>query len=92
MRPGPDSPISPGSQVAFYDAGLGAGETDGITFRRVRNILASAVGTGIDQNVIDCYASIIASYQPGDRICLFGFSRGAYTVRALANVLKACLR
>lgn len=28
MRPGPDSPISPHEQVAFYDPGLGAGETD----------------------------------------------------------------
>lgn len=90
MRPGSDSPISPTEQVAFYDPGLGAGETDGLTFRRVRNILSAAVGTGIDQNVIDCYGAIISHYQPGDKICLFGFSRGAYTVRALANVLNLC--
>lgn len=90
MRPGPDSPISPREQVAFYDPGLGAGETDGISFRRIRNTLSAAVGTGIDQNVIDCYAAIIANYQPGDKICLFGFSRGAYTVRSLANVLNLC--
>jgi len=90
MRPGPDSPIEPHEQVAFYDPGLGAGETDGFSFRRLRNVLSAAVGTGIDQNVIDCYAAIIAHYQPGDRICLFGFSRGAYTVRSLANVLNLC--
>jgi uncharacterized protein (DUF2235 family) len=90
MRPGPDSPIRPDDQVAFYDPGLGAGETGGITFRRIRNVLSSAVGTGIDQNIVDCYSSIIANYQPGDRICLFGFSRGAYTVRSLANVLNLC--
>ena len=90
MRPGPDSPIKPDEQVAYYDPGLGAGETDGISFRRIRNTLSAAVGTGIDQNVIDCYAAIIANYQPGDRICLFGFSRGAYTVRSLANVLNLC--
>src|SRR5262245_36058365 len=90
MRPGPDSPIKPHEQVAFYDPGLGAGETDGISFRRIRNTLSAAIGTGIDQNVIDCYAAIIANYQPGDRICLVGFSRGAYTVRSLANVLNLC--
>lgn len=90
MRPGPDSPINPHQQVAFYDPGLGAGETDGMSFRRIRNMLSAAVGTGIDQNIIDCYASIIANYQPGDKICLFGFSRGAYTVRSLANVLNLC--
>jgi len=90
MRPGPDSPIKPHEQVAYYDPGLGTGEVDGITFRRIRNVLSAAVGTGIDQNVIDCYTAIISQYQPGDRICLFGFSRGAYTVRSLANVLNLC--
>ncbi|MBU1213187.1 MAG: DUF2235 domain-containing protein [Alphaproteobacteria bacterium] len=90
MRPGPDSPISPNEQVAFYDAGLGAGETGGLTFKRVRNFFAAAVGTGIDENVIDCYAAIIANYEPGDRIHLFGFSRGAYTARTVANVLNLC--
>ncbi len=90
MRPGPDSPISPDEQVAFYDAGLGAGETSGLTFKRLRNVMAAAVGTGIDDNVIDCYSAIIAAYEPGDCICLFGFSRGAYTARALANVMNLC--
>lgn len=90
MRPGPDSPIDPRKQLPFYDAGLGAGETGGLTFKRVRNVLAAAVGTGIDENVIDCYAAIIARYEPGDRICIFGFSRGAYTARSLANVLNLC--
>jgi len=46
MRPGPDSLIGPHEQVAFYDPGLGAGETDGLSFRRLRNILSAAVGTG----------------------------------------------
>lgn len=89
-RPGPDSPIKPNKQVAFYDAGLGAGETDGITFRRVRNALEAAVGTGIDDNVIDCYEAIIANYEPGDQVCIFGFSRGAYTARSVANVMNLC--
>ncbi len=90
MRSGPDSPIDPSRQTAFYDPGLGAGETGGLTFRRTRNFLAAAVGTGIDENVIDCYEAIISRYEPGDRIYLFGFSRGAYTVRSLANVLNLC--
>lgn len=89
-RSGPDSPVPPSKQVAFYDPGLGAGEVGGLTFKRLRNALAAGVGTGIDENVIDCYAAIIARYEPGDRICLFGFSRGAYTARALANVLNLC--
>ncbi|MFG6510920.1 MULTISPECIES: phospholipase effector Tle1 domain-containing protein [unclassified Sulfitobacter] len=89
MRPGPDSPISPKDQVAFYDPGLGTGERGGF-FGRIKPILESAVGTGIDHNIIDCYEQIIAHYEPGDRVLLFGFSRGAYTVRALANVMNLC--
>lgn len=90
MRPGPSSPINPRDQVCFYDAGLGAGEVGGLTLRRIRNILSAAVGTGIDENVIDCYEKIISYYEPGDRILLFGFSRGAYTVRAVTNVMNLC--
>ena len=49
-----------------------------------------ATGLGITQNIIDCYAQIIRVWQPGDRIYLFGFSRGAYTVRCVGGVLKYC--
>lgn len=90
MRPGPETQIDPAKQVAFYDPGLGVGETGGFTFRRLRNALEAAVGSGIDENVIDCYEQIIAHYETGDRILLFGFSRGAYTVRSLANVMNLC--
>ncbi|MFX0547620.1 T6SS phospholipase effector Tle1-like catalytic domain-containing protein [Roseovarius sp. S1116L3] len=77
MRPGPSSPINPAEQICFYDPGLGAGEVGGLTLKRIRNVLSAAVGTGIDENVIDCYEKIIANYEPGDRIILIGFSRGA---------------
>ncbi|CAO1655190.1 phospholipase effector Tle1 domain-containing protein [Parasphingorhabdus sp. NYA22] len=89
-RPGPDSTISPKKQVTFYDAGLGAGEAGGLTFKRLRNFFAAALGTGIDENVIDCYAAIIAHHRPGDKVVLIGFSRGAYTVRAVTNVMNLC--
>ncbi len=90
MRPGPTSPISYKDQVAYYDPGLGAGEKEGVTGSKIRNLLESAVGAGIEDNVIDCYAKIIEYYDPGDRIILVGFSRGAYTVRALANMMNLC--
>ncbi len=90
MRPGPDSPIRYDRQIAYYDPGLGAGEVEGITLRKIKNGLEAAVGTGIDSNVIDCYEKILEFYKPGDRIFLFGFSRGAYTVRSLANVMNLC--
>ena len=90
MRPGPSSPISYRDQIAYYDPGLGAGETEGVTGSKIRNLLESALGAGIEDNMIDCYAKIIAYYEDGDRVSLFGFSRGAYTVRALANLMNLC--
>ena len=93
-RVGPDTIIDPKLQIAFYDGGLGSrAHGDGIrikAWRRLYNLLARATGLGITQNIIDCYAHIIRVWQPGDRIYLFGFSRGAYTVRCVAGVLKYC--
>ena len=40
--------------------------------------------------MIDCYEKIISYYEPGDRIFIFGFSRGAYTARCVANVMNLC--
>lgn len=90
MRPGPASPIKWSKQVSFYDAGLGAGETGGLTFKRARNFFAATVGSGIDENIIDCYEAILSAYEPGDKVCVFGFSRGAYTARCVTNVMNLC--
>jgi uncharacterized protein (DUF2235 family) len=38
-------------------------------------------------NLADAYTYLMQTYQPGDRIFIFGFSRGAYTARALAGML-----
>jgi uncharacterized protein (DUF2235 family) len=88
-----DTGIDPSQQVVFYDAGLG---TDiGATaltapVRFVQKMLGSVTGAGIKRNIADCYEFIINHYKEGDRVFLFGFSRGAYTVRSLANLLMLC--
>jgi uncharacterized protein (DUF2235 family) len=46
-----------------------------------------AVGYGLENDVRDAYAYIMRNFQVGDQLYLFGFSRGAYTVRAVASVL-----
>ncbi len=88
-----DTAIEPSQQVVFYDAGLGTdiGST-ALTapVRFVQKLLGSVTGAGIKRNIADCYEFIVNHYQPGDRIYLFGFSRGAYTVRSLANLLMLC--
>lgn len=86
MRPGTQTGIDPNKQIAYYDPGLGSGELGG----RIRNILASAFGTGISENIVDCYEAILRHYADGDRVFIFGFSRGAYTARCVANVLNLC--
>ena len=93
-RCGPDTANDPTLQVAFYDPGLGTQTAPGgraVTFgRKIYNLLSQATGLGITRNIVDCYMAIIELYRPGDRIYLFGFSRGAYTVRCLGGVLSLC--
>lgn len=92
-RVGPDSGIDPRDQVAFYDPGLGTnGSATGFVgaYRRLQKLLSSVTGLGITKNIADCYEFIINHYEPGDRIYLVGFSRGAYTARCVANVLFLC--
>ncbi|MGM4922582.1 DUF2235 domain-containing protein [Tardiphaga sp. 804_B3_N1_9] len=88
-----DTGIDPSKQVVFYDAGLGTDiGTTALTapVRFVQKLLGSVTGAGIKRNIADCYEFIINHYEDGDRIYLFGFSRGAYTVRSLANLLMLC--
>ena len=88
-----DHGIDPAGQVTMYDPGLGTdiGAT-AVTApgRFVQKLLSSVEGRGITTNIADCYTFIINQYQPGDRIFLFGFSRGAYTVRSVADLLRLC--
>jgi uncharacterized protein (DUF2235 family) len=94
-RCGPESAIDPRQQLTFYDPGLGSQPDSGIFFaerayRWLHNLVSQATGLGITMNIIDCYAAILQMWNPGDRIFLFGFSRGAYTVRCLGAVLSLC--
>jgi uncharacterized protein (DUF2235 family) len=92
-RVAPESAIHPSEQETLYDPGLG---TDiGATaltapVRFVQKLLASVSGRGITKNIAECYEFIINHYRADDRIFLIGFSRGAYTVRSIANLLMLC--
>nr|WP_320192890.1 DUF2235 domain-containing protein [uncultured Desulfobacter sp.] len=68
-------------QHVFYDWGLGSYHS---------NVSAGATGRGIHKNIMDGYRYIVQNYAPEDKIFLFGFSRGAYTVRALSGFINNC--
>ena len=93
-RCGPDSAVDPAEQLAFYHPGIGTLPPGsgglGNLWRRVYNLVSQALGLGLTGNIIDCYAALVRNWQPGDRIFLFGFSRGAYTVRCLGAVIGLC--
>src|SRR4051812_1845331 len=61
-------------QVAFYDDGVGSQD-----YKFLRAI-GGAFGWGISDNLRQTYAFLMLHYRPGDRIYLFGFSRGAFTI------------
>jgi uncharacterized protein (DUF2235 family) len=71
-------------QIALYDDGVG---TEGFTLLR---LLGGAAGFGLSRNVRDLYRELSRVYDPGDQIFLFGFSRGAFTVRTLGGLIGAC--
>ncbi|MEM1227931.1 MAG: DUF2235 domain-containing protein [Planctomycetota bacterium] len=53
-------------------------------------ILGKALSLGITPNLESLYSQLIQAYRPGDRIFFFGFSRGAFTIRVLANLCNQC--
>jgi uncharacterized protein (DUF2235 family) len=78
-------------QLAFYDPGVGTlGDPRILTPLRksLRKKLDGAIGLSIRDNFIDAYSFIARNYADGDRIFLFGFSRGAYTARAVAGAIS----
>lgn len=68
----------PTRQVTYYDAGVGT---------EMGDLIGKATGNGISQNIQQAYDFIVRYYDPGDHIFVFGFSRGAYTVRSLAGMI-----
>src|ERR1700722_8488940 len=77
-------------QLIYYDPGIGtlALPDPWTRFRQdAINALSLATGYGLNDRVLAAYRFLITHYEEGDDIYLFGFSRGAYTVRVLAALL-----
>jgi uncharacterized protein (DUF2235 family) len=78
------------TQVTFYHPGLGTMEPQGTLTnfsRKVTKLLGMALGYGLSSDVRDAYIFLMQNFEKRDSVFLFGFSRGAYTVRAVASLL-----
>jgi uncharacterized protein (DUF2235 family) len=78
------------TQKTYYHPGLGTMEAVGavtMTGRKVTKLLGLAIGYGLETDIRDAYVFLMNQFQPGDRVFMFGFSRGAYTVRAISALL-----
>lgn len=69
-------------QIVWYDSGVGT------TSSKLGKITEGAVGAGLEGNVIEAYNFLVLNYNSGDQILCFGFSRGAYTARAIAGLVS----
>ena len=68
-------------QIAYYHDGVGTS-----TFKPLA-ILGGVFGVGLKRNVMDMYVFLCRNYEKGDRIYVYGFSRGAFTARVLASLI-----
>ena len=71
-------------QRSYYHTGVG---TEGGLLKRTAG---GAWGEGLSKNIQSAYHWLARNYAGDDRIFLFGFSRGAYTVRSLGGLLNSC--
>lgn len=69
-------------QLLFYEPGVGTTPDERIS--------GGAFGYGLSRNICDGYRFLAERFSPGDQLFLFGFSRGAYTARSLAGLIRNC--
>jgi uncharacterized protein (DUF2235 family) len=79
------------AQHTCYFEGVGADAREaGLLGKTLMKIGGGAFGWGLNDNIKQAYAALCAQYEAGDEIFIFGFSRGAYTARSLAGMIRKC--
>ena len=68
------------TQLLHYHPGVGT--------KRFERLRGGGFGFGISRNVRECYRFLVENYEPGDELYLLGFSRGAFTARSLAGLVR----
>lgn len=67
-------------QRVLYQTGVGT--------RRHERLWGGLLGFGLSRNIRECYRWLVRTYEPGDELYLMGFSRGAFTARSLAGLVR----
>ncbi|KAJ8521312.1 hypothetical protein ONZ45_g1992 [Pleurotus djamor] len=85
--------IKDGDQMVYYDSGIGTYAPPSFkSLSYLKQVIYHAIDTAIAWNfeniVHAAYKWLSENYQPGDRIFLFGFSRGAYQARVIAGMIE----
>jgi uncharacterized protein (DUF2235 family) len=81
----------PARQLVYYDPGVGtmsSAAAHGPVGRRLSRLWGLAFGSGLRTNLAEAYTYLMRHWRPGDQVFVFGFSRGAYTARALVGMLN----
>ncbi|KAI9465061.1 hypothetical protein BJY52DRAFT_1114503 [Lactarius psammicola] len=81
---------SPKSQLCYYQERIGTYFQPGVVsplFRFAARTLDEMFAWYLSEHIMDGYKFLMQNYHEGDSVCIFGFSRGAYTARALAGML-----
>ncbi len=71
------------AQIVFYHRGVGTGNA-------VDRVTGGAIGEGLEENIYNAYQFLLANYEMGDELYVFGFSRGAFTARSLVGMVRKC--
>jgi uncharacterized protein (DUF2235 family) len=78
------------SQRLLAYTGAAAGTKVAAIWSMFIKLIESGTGVGISEMIVNGYTEIVRQYQPGDRIYLVGFSRGAFAARCIAAVISRC--
>ncbi|KAF9786823.1 hypothetical protein BJ322DRAFT_1052259 [Thelephora terrestris] len=82
----------PTEQLVYYQAGIGTYTGNGVLgtpiVQGTSQLLDQMIAWNLPAHIKDGYQFLMQNYHVGDQICIFGFSRGAFTARALAGMLQ----
>ena len=76
-------------QRTWYQAGVGANDGLKGIWKLLDKFRGGALGRGLTADIRECYQFLVDTYRPGDKLFIFGFSRGAYTARSLAGLIRS---